>query len=1205
MKIISGGYYMKRNVTSLIVVAIVVLVMGFVLPTMAQSVDGKPQGGVTEATLLISGDANGNGQADPGERLTLGGSGFAGVVPSSVEFLEFSDAAGTVQVNSSTPSYLIRFVGGEVRGYVFAPASFDPSAVSIRIRVTDGSSNTATSQVYAIADNTPPQLSTGAATGLSTIRIVFSEAVQEVGGDAAPRFLLTGSDASGLSVISVDPVEAPPTTIWDLTLSGNLADRDPDNVVVTYDQTSSSTAPQIQDAAGNQVAAGSNVTVTDQIAPAAPTMSAPTASSDFSGGSVKWIATADDITTDPSIAYLQLQGSDDLSNWTFVGPQDNSTSSTSYSGTYTYGTQYAYYRVAAVDDQGNESYSSPSVNYQNAQRIRITSAVVNQPVNTYEDRIDFEIVDAYGNLENITDVLNLAMTSGTGTGTFRLTPGGSNITSISLTNQNSGSFYFACTATGTKTISIINASLVDANQSAVITAGSAAKILVRLPGQSFANGTGITGTPNAQTAGSSFNVYLYIVDNNNYLALGEDSPRNIDFTLTANSSPNGDAPTINGQTSANWANMSISFTNGISQAIPVVLYREEGNVTLTASDDAGSPNLSGEQSSAITVNNAGLNNFNFSLASPQTDGFPVSGTNTLTAVDAYGNVITDFDASAQPVTLAKNSGTGTLSVFGLHGTGEVLNQASDFVSGVANLTNLGMRLDVSQPGVYQLKAVVGGSDKGASGDVTINARQVAVSSPSPSADANIDAGSGNSDLTLSATLSGGEETLYNYNDDFQIKWGFSDNADGSNLQATGASGNLTVSGGVSHTVPAATLQGGSAYAYMFWWVENVNTTGNSTTLTGAPISSNMNRLIVNPTLATSGGDASSGGFTPGTQNQEMVYLQFTTSPATATVQITGIDAVKSGSATGSDVDAFHLYKDNGTVGVFDGADQLLASAGYSGGSSVSFSGFTLDVTGGPVNVLITVDINSSANTSATLGLTIADESAITVADNVVNGGASAIQKQAFTNIGTQGDNPLPVSLISFTAEPGKESIRLKWATASEIDNAGFFIFRKTEEQNSFEQLNVQIIPGQGYSTTTNEYEYEDRNVVPGMTYYYKLVSRDFDGTVHTYNTIEATLLNLPEKFALEPNFPNPFNPATRIRFTLPENATVTLEVFNILGQKVRTLLSNEKLEAGTYDQLQWDATDDLGQKQPSGIYYIVMSVKEHNFKQVQRAVYLR
>ena len=75
----------------------------------------------------------------------------------------------------------------------------------------------------------------------------------------------------------------------------------------------------------------------------------------------------------------------------------------------------------------------------------------------------------------------------------------------------------------------------------------------------------------------------------------------------------------------------------------------------------------------------------------------------------------------------------------------------------------------------------------------------------------------------------------------------------------------------------------------------------------------------------------------------------------------------------------------------------------------------------------------------------------------------------------------------------------------------------------------------------------------------------------------------PEAFALANNYPNPFNPATTIKYALPEASDVTLEVYNVVGQVVRTLVADHQ-NAGRY-VVQWDATNDSGHSLSSGIYF--------------------
>ncbi|NIV95766.1 T9SS type A sorting domain-containing protein [candidate division KSB1 bacterium] len=76
---------------------------------------------------------------------------------------------------------------------------------------------------------------------------------------------------------------------------------------------------------------------------------------------------------------------------------------------------------------------------------------------------------------------------------------------------------------------------------------------------------------------------------------------------------------------------------------------------------------------------------------------------------------------------------------------------------------------------------------------------------------------------------------------------------------------------------------------------------------------------------------------------------------------------------------------------------------------------------------------------------------------------------------------------------------------------------------------------------------------------------------------------LPTRFRLSQNFPNPFNPGTKIRYELPEARHVNLSIYNVLGQNFKTLVDEVKA-AGSYS-VTWDGTDERGQPVPSGVYF--------------------
>jgi len=94
---------------------------------------------------------------------------------------------------------------------------------------------------------------------------------------------------------------------------------------------------------------------------------------------------------------------------------------------------------------------------------------------------------------------------------------------------------------------------------------------------------------------------------------------------------------------------------------------------------------------------------------------------------------------------------------------------------------------------------------------------------------------------------------------------------------------------------------------------------------------------------------------------------------------------------------------------------------------------------------------------------------------------------------------------------------------------------------------------------------------------------------------------LPNKFALHQNYPNPFNPTTTIRYDLKNNTEVSLEIFNLLGQKIRTLVSG--LQEAGYREIGWDGRNDSGIGVASGIY--IYRIDAGDFIQTRKMVLMK
>jgi hypothetical protein len=110
---------------------------------------------------------------------------------------------------------------------------------------------------------------------------------------------------------------------------------------------------------------------------------------------------------------------------------------------------------------------------------------------------------------------------------------------------------------------------------------------------------------------------------------------------------------------------------------------------------------------------------------------------------------------------------------------------------------------------------------------------------------------------------------------------------------------------------------------------------------------------------------------------------------------------------------------------------------------------------------------------------------------------------------------------------------------------------------------------------------------------------DYNGNMLTSSISKES--TLPEAFALQQNYPNPFNAATQIVYQLPKSAHVTVAVFNVLGQKVATLLDRDE-PAGVHS-VEWNATDESGSAVASGVYFY--RLVSENFADEKKMLLLR
>jgi hypothetical protein len=171
-------------------------------------------------------------------------------------------------------------------------------------------------------------------------------------------------------------------------------------------------------------------------------------------------------------------------------------------------------------------------------------------------------------------------------------------------------------------------------------------------------------------------------------------------------------------------------------------------------------------------------------------------------------------------------------------------------------------------------------------------------------------------------------------------------------------------------------------------------------------------------------------------------------------------------------------------------------------------------------------------------------------------------------------NALPIQLASFNAAPVNSGVSLTWTTVSEMNNYGFHVQRNG--------VDIGFIAGHGTTLQRHTYSYTDHP--PIGQYTYRLRQVDLDGTA-TFSESITTGVSAPLKFALHQNFPNPFNPSTRISFSMTKEGQVSLRVYDVLGREVATLV-HENRKAGEYTE------EFNGNQMASAVYVYILRSSE-------------
>ncbi len=190
--------------------------------------------------------------------------------------------------------------------------------------------------------------------------------------------------------------------------------------------------------------------------------------------------------------------------------------------------------------------------------------------------------------------------------------------------------------------------------------------------------------------------------------------------------------------------------------------------------------------------------------------------------------------------------------------------------------------------------------------------------------------------------------------------------------------------------------------------------------------------------------------------------------------------------------------------------------------------------------------------------------------------------------------PMNVTAEDLADEP---KIKVTWDAVDDVNLKEYKVYRKVNGGDA------------EFLTTTTETEYLDANIEDGQKYEYGVSAVNIYGTesdiswsseVTAVDVVENT--NINKKFDLGQNYPNPFNSMTVIPFSLNESKKVSIKIYNVLGQEVRTLVNNKIFDSGSH-KVTWNGKDNNGKSVPTGVYYYRLESKDNVM--IKKMIYMK
>lgn len=214
-------------------------------------------------------------------------------------------------------------------------------------------------------------------------------------------------------------------------------------------------------------------------------------------------------------------------------------------------------------------------------------------------------------------------------------------------------------------------------------------------------------------------------------------------------------------------------------------------------------------------------------------------------------------------------------------------------------------------------------------------------------------------------------------------------------------------------------------------------------------------------------------------------------------------------------------------------------------------------------------------------------------DNFMGYGIINLEESIFDLIG----EPV-VSVSEVNAIPRNGNNLVQWIADLEVTNENWIVSRKSPTSPFVE---IAQIEGRDFGITTETYSYYDYDVEGGESFTYKLSAHFSSGSVSEIDTVQISSIE-PSNVTLSPNFPNPFNSETTIIFGINSPKKVTLKIYNLSGQLIRTLIDNKQLDA-RFHHILWDGLNNQNQTISSGTYFL--SLTANGAQKTMKMLYLK